>query len=98
MNESKNASIASYAVIWIILAVLVMFMVMVIVMQSTPHTNIDHTTYIKNYKYESLKTTTDAHTTPTYKLKIYKQAGMKNDLPQWTYVKTIDYGEKKPNV
>lgn len=52
---------------------------------------------LKNYKYEVVNTNPNAMNID-YKLKVYKQDGMKNDLPHWKYVKTVDYGEKKPNV
>lgn len=58
---------------------------------------VEKVSYVKNYKYEVVNTNPNAMNID-YKLKVYKQDGMKNDLPHWKYVKTVDYGEKKPNV
>lgn len=69
--------------------------------ESETYTKIEHVTYIKPYKYETIKKSwvdSDGNINKQNLLKVYKQDGMKNDLPHWKYVKTVDYGEKKPNV
>lgn len=98
MKEPDEDKIMDNIKLFACVGFFVFMVVTAIVAQTMPHTKVDHTAYIKNYKYETLKTTNDAHATPTYKLKIYKQDGMKDDIPQWKYVKTVDYGEKKPNM
>lgn len=69
--------------------------------ESETYTKIEHVTYIKPYKYETIKKSwvnDEGYVIKRNLLKVYKQDGMKDDLPHWKYVKTVDYGEKKPNV
>ena len=69
--------------------------------ENNTYTKVEHVTYIKPYKYETIKKSwvdAEGWIIKKHLLKVYKQDGMKNDIPQWKYVKTVDYGEKKPNV